>query len=36
MAYVKQTWACGDEITAEKLNHMEDGIESARGGVLSR
>lgn len=26
MAYVKQTWATGDVITAEKLNHMEDGI----------
>lgn len=30
MAYTKQTWACGDEITAEKLNHIEDGI--AEGG----
>ena len=30
MAYTKQTWACGDEITADKLNHMEDGI--AEGG----
>ncbi len=29
MAYTKQTWANGDVITAEKLNHMEDGIESA-------
>lgn len=29
MAYDKQTWANGDVITAEKLNHMEDGI----GGV---
>lgn len=26
MAYTKQTWATGDTITAEKLNHMEDGI----------
>lgn len=26
MAYSKQTWATGDTITAEKLNHMEDGI----------
>lgn len=32
MAYVKQTWACGDEISAEKLNHMEDGIFSANSG----
>lgn len=29
MAYEKQTWECGDTITAEKLNHMEDGIEGA-------
>lgn len=26
MAYVKNTWETGDVITAEKLNHMEDGI----------
>ena len=26
MSYEKQTWASGDVITAEKLNHMEDGI----------
>lgn len=26
MAYEKQTWKKGDTITAEKLNHMEDGI----------
>ena len=30
MAYEKQTWQCGDTISAEKLNHMEDGI--AEGG----
>lgn len=30
MAYEKQTWVNGDVITAEKLNHMEDGI--AEGG----
>lgn len=35
MAYEKQEWKCGDSITAEKLNHMEDGIANAgRGGVL--
>ena len=28
MAYTKQTWACDDLITADKLNHMEDGIEA--------
>lgn len=29
--YEKQTWASGDVITAEKLNHIEDGV--AAGGV---
>lgn len=29
MAYEKQTWNDGDIITAEKLNHIEDGIDSA-------
>ena len=31
MAYEKQEWNCGDTITAEKMNHIEEGIES---GVL--
>ena len=31
MAYTKQTWECGDVISAEKLNHMEDGIEASGG-----
>ncbi len=26
MAYEKHTWACGEVVTAEKLNQMEDGI----------
>ena len=26
MAYEKQTWQTGDVITADRLNHMEDGI----------
>ena len=30
MSYEKQTWTTGDTITANKLNHMEDGI--AEGG----
>lgn len=30
MSYTEQTWANGDIITAEKLNHMEAGI--AAGG----
>lgn len=26
MAYTKQTWATGDIVTQEKMNHIEDGI----------
>ena len=33
MSYEKQTWQTGDIVTADKLNHMEDGIESS-GGVF--
>lgn len=29
MSYIKQTWETGDTITAEKLNHIEDGIDDA-------
>lgn len=29
MAYDMQYWECGDEITAEKLNHIEEGIADA-------
>lgn len=32
MAYNKYTWVDGELITAEKLNHMEDGIADAGGG----
>lgn len=32
MAYEKQTWECGETITAEKLNHIEDGIANASSG----
>ena len=28
MSYEKQTWETGQVITADKLNHMEDGINS--------
>ena len=33
MAYTKNTWADGDVVTSEKLNHMEDGIADA-GGIM--
>lgn len=31
MAYTPTEWTTGDTITAEKLNNMEDGIETADG-----
>lgn len=31
MAYSKQTWETDQTITAEKLNHMEDGIANNQG-----
>ena len=34
MAYEKQTWTCGDTITADKLNHIEDGIANGWGDTL--
>lgn len=37
MAYVKNTWATGDVVTAAKLNNIEDGIEEAAqsgGGTM--
>ena len=37
MAYVEKTWECGETITANDLNRMEDGIQEALGGgVLNR
>lgn len=36
MAYEKQTWVCGDVVTADKLNHMEDGIAECCGGGYFR
>ncbi len=34
MSYEKQTWTTGETITAEKLNHIEDGIaEGGTGGL---
>lgn len=32
MAYEKQTWNTGDIITADKLNHIESGIENEQVG----
>ena len=29
MSYEKQTWTNGETITAEKLNHIEDGVEKS-------
>lgn len=29
MAYTPKTWACGETITAEKLNNIEEGIQEA-------
>lgn len=36
MAYEKQTWTTGEVITQEKLNHMEDGIANAGGGIIEK
>lgn len=33
MAYEKHTWETGETITAEKLNHMEDGIADGVSGI---
>lgn len=33
MSYEKQTWMNGEVITADKLNHMEDGIADSGGGA---
>ena len=33
MAYVKTKWEKGDQITSERLNNIEDGIEEALKAV---
>jgi hypothetical protein len=33
-AYVPTNWVTGDTITAERLNHMEEGIENASGSFV--
>lgn len=35
MSYTKQTWATGDTITADKLNHIEAGIEESENKSFS-
>lgn len=32
MAYEPKTWECGETITADDLNHMEQGIANSGGG----
>ncbi len=32
MAYVANTWRVGDRITAEKLNHLEQGVQNEQVG----
>lgn len=34
MSYEKQNWQTGDTITAEKLNHLEDGVAVGASGTL--
>ena len=34
MSYTKTTWSDGDVITAEKLNNIENGVESASSGSI--
>lgn len=34
MSYTPTTWATGDTITAEKLNHLEGGVEAADGADI--
>lgn len=41
MAYEPTNWVCGDVVTADKLNNMEEGIQEAltcceSGGVVHR
>lgn len=34
MSYIKQIWVDGDIVTAEKMNHMEDGIGDDSNGCF--
>ena len=29
MAYERHEWQCGETVTADKMNNLEDGIEEA-------
>lgn len=33
MAYTKNTWNDGDVITKEKMNNLENGVETANKGI---
>lgn len=33
MAYEPKTWVCGETITADALNHLEQGVANAGGGT---
>ena len=35
MAYTPKTWACDDTITADDLNHIEEGIAENSGGGIA-
>lgn len=34
MSYTKTTWASGDVVSSEKLNHIEQGVYDASNGTL--
>ena len=34
MAYEPKTWECGDVVTADALNHIEQGIAESGGGTV--
>lgn len=37
MSYTPKTWQCGETVTADALNNLEDGVQEALagGGVLN-
>lgn len=35
MAYEKHTWQTGETITAEKLNNLEDGVDSNNSSIVN-